>query len=220
MGLNRQSRHPPIESHPPPQTMVVSFDVRTNRPSRSAGVYPETEQEDGQRSNSPFNDVSMLARPAPRYSTLSVATLPAYPNPAEFDISGVGQDNSNGDPRGTGPRRSFEFSLQSAASSTKSGSDSWLKLRLLTSASTMAQRPRYIGGDKVEGSVILDGEKPRLVHSVVVIVSSLLSSSLISGQVANFRVQASRTRRYQLSRGRISHVPRARSYDLDERLWN
>ena len=103
----------------------------------------------------------------PQYSALSVAALPAYPNAAELDIA------SGPDRRSSYARRSFEFNT---APNSPGGTASWVSLKLSSNAPKTAQRPRYIGGEKVEGTVILDCTEKRaqVVHSVVVIVSCFL----------------------------------------------
>ena len=115
-----------------------------------------------------------FTNPPPEYATLSVSTLPEYPSAEELDISNeVAGRTYGGASRPRRPRRTFAFKLGSTnASSSSSAPQPWLSMRLMSNAPVSAQRPRYIGGEDVEGSVILNFEKPQTVSSVSVMVGS------------------------------------------------
>lgn len=108
--------------------------------------------------------------PPPEYATLSVSTLPEYPSAEELDISNeVASRTYGGASRPRRPRREFVFKLGSTNTSPHAPKP-WLTMRLMSNAPVSAQRPRYIGGEDVEGSVILNFEKPQTVSSVSVMV--------------------------------------------------
>ncbi|KAJ2925271.1 hypothetical protein H1R20_g11810, partial [Candolleomyces eurysporus] len=99
----------------------------------------------------------------PRYSTLSLAPIPVYPNAAELEI-----DTDSIVSRNDHSREAFEFCLESSFSSASSR-HAWATLRLWSVVPRSSQRPRYISGENVEGSVILDLKRPQMIHSVVVL---------------------------------------------------
>lgn len=117
---------------------------------------------------------SLSAASPPPYSRLSVSTLPAYPNAAELNISSTSQGRTTGGhSRG---QKVFDYALERRSSSGHSHSNSktpWISLRLLSNVPRAAQRPRYIGGEMVEGSISLNVDKVTSVSSIVVIVSTL-----------------------------------------------
>ncbi|RXW19384.1 hypothetical protein EST38_g6483 [Candolleomyces aberdarensis] len=113
----------------------------------------------------------------PQYSTLSVAALPAYPNTAELDIG------SAVDRRASYARRSFEFTTTPSPTGG-TGTAPWVTFQLMSNAPKAAQRPRYVGGEKVEGTVVLDcsEKRPQMVQSVAVILRGrVVTSSLAEG---------------------------------------
>ncbi|TEB23785.1 hypothetical protein FA13DRAFT_1402892 [Coprinellus micaceus] len=124
-----------------------------------------------------------FTHPPPEYATLSVSTLPEYPSAEELDISNeVAGRTYGGASRPRRPRRTFVFKLGSTNASSSSSAQSWLSMRLMSNAPVSAQRPRYIGGEDVEGSVILNFEKPQTVSSVSVMVRGrVVTSSVADG---------------------------------------
>jgi hypothetical protein len=103
----------------------------------------------------------------PRYSTLSLAPLPVYPNAAELEI-----DTDSIASRNDLSKEAFDFCLESSSSSATS-QHAWATLRLWSVVPRASQRPRYISGENVEGSVILDLKRPQMIHSVVVLVCAI-----------------------------------------------
>lgn len=127
-------------------------------PPRSAGPYVNATAR------------PILPNPPPEYATLSVSTLPEYPSAEELDISNeVAGRTYGGASQPRRPRRTFVFKLGSTNSSS-TAPEPWLSMRLMSNAPVSAQRPRYIGGENVEGSVTLNFEKPQTVSSVSVMV--------------------------------------------------
>lgn len=119
----------------------------------------------------------MEAANPPRYSTLSLDPLPLYPAPDDFDISSLDR------PR-PGERESlqaFDFCIEK---NTNSAGDSypWATLRLFSTVPAALQRPRYIGGENIKGSVMLNLKRPRTVTSIAVLLRGrMVTSSLSEG---------------------------------------
>ncbi|KAF5329028.1 hypothetical protein D9611_013852 [Ephemerocybe angulata] len=112
----------------------------------------------------------------PRYSTLSHVTLPSYLDPGDFDISSL----DHGRPGEGDSRQAFDFCIEKNPGST-GDPQPWATLRLLSTvpAALPVRRPRYIGGENVEGSVMLDLKRPRTVTSIAVVLrGSMVTSSL------------------------------------------
>ncbi|KAF5329050.1 hypothetical protein D9611_013871 [Ephemerocybe angulata] len=136
--------------------------------SRPRGQYPNTQD----------------APPAylPQYSMISVATLPLYPSAEELDIANVNfARNSSG--QSERPRRTFNFSIGPSSSGNGNGAmKPWLAMRLKSNSPSTAQRPRFIGGEDVEGTVLLDLERPQAISSIVVLLRGrLVTSSMEDG---------------------------------------
>ncbi|KAJ2915631.1 hypothetical protein MD484_g4814, partial [Candolleomyces efflorescens] len=163
----------PYLSSAEPQAPLMSPTVASSFPARTEVISP-TFANSGSPSRDPRRPTGMTVLP-PQYSALSVAALPAYPNAAELDIG------SSADRTSSYARRSFEFNT---APHSPGGTASWVSLKLFSNAPKTAQRPRYVGGEKVEGTVILDCTEKRaqVVHSVVVILRGrVVTSSLTEG---------------------------------------
>ncbi|KAJ2923675.1 hypothetical protein H1R20_g13418, partial [Candolleomyces eurysporus] len=108
----------------------------------------------------------------PRYSALSVADLPVYPTPEDLDISSLYA--------GTDTRQIFEFTLESGGTTSKR--HTWATLQLSSVVPNAVKRPRYTGGDNVEGSIILDLKRPQTIHSVVVLLrGKMMTNALTEG---------------------------------------
>ncbi|KAF5314512.1 hypothetical protein D9611_007110 [Ephemerocybe angulata] len=111
----------------------------------------------------------MDTRNPPRYSTLSLATLPVYPTAGDLDISSIND-----------ARQSFEFCIENTSSSE--GRQAWATLSLLSTVPPGLQRPRYRGGESVEGTVTLDLKRPRTITSISVLLRGrMVTSSLSDG---------------------------------------
>lgn len=111
-------------------------------------------------------------RAPPRYSTLTVATLPGYPVAEELDIgSDFGDDNSSL----YTSRRRFDFATKSSNDSTP-----WLSFHLTSNAPPSSLRPRFIGGENVEGAVTLNLERPQTISSIVVLLRGRLVTSALN----------------------------------------
>ena len=106
----------------------------------------------------------------PRYSTLSLVELPTYPTPGELDISRLVDDPSRGD---RASRQAFDFCLEAKGGITRGQGQPWATLRLFSTAPASLQRPRYTGGEDVEGVVLLDLQHSQTIISVSVVVSIL-----------------------------------------------
>ncbi|KAJ3527365.1 hypothetical protein NMY22_g9816 [Coprinellus aureogranulatus] len=114
----------------------------------------------------------------PRYSTLSLATLPVYPTAGQLDISQL-LNGSNGEQIS---RQSFDFCLQKKGTLTNGEDQAWATLRLFSSVPASLKRPRYTGGENVEGVVLLDLKRPLSVVSVsVVLRGQMVTSSRSDG---------------------------------------
>ncbi|KAF6749009.1 hypothetical protein DFP72DRAFT_553208 [Ephemerocybe angulata] len=111
----------------------------------------------------------MDTRNPPRYSTLSLATLPVYPTARDLDISSINDT-----------RQSFEFCIENT--SISDGRQAWATLSLLSTVPPGLQRPRYRGGESVEGTVTLDLKRPRTITSISVLLRGrMVTSSLSDG---------------------------------------
>ncbi|KAF6752607.1 hypothetical protein DFP72DRAFT_904188 [Ephemerocybe angulata] len=119
----------------------------------------------------------MEAANPPRYSTLSLNTLPLYPAPDDFDISSLDRPH----PGERESRQAFDFCI---AKNTNSAGDSypWATLRLFSRVPAALQRPRYTGGENIKGSVMLNLKRPRTVTSIAVLLRGrMVTSSLSEG---------------------------------------
>ncbi|KAF5333564.1 hypothetical protein D9611_002836 [Ephemerocybe angulata] len=119
----------------------------------------------------------MAAANPPHYSTLSLNTLPLYPAPDDFDISSLDRPH----PGERESRQAFDFCIKE---NTNSAGDSypWATLRLFSTVPAALQRPRYIGGENIKGSVMLNLKRPRTVTSIAVLLRGrMVTSSLSEG---------------------------------------
>ncbi|TEB36586.1 hypothetical protein FA13DRAFT_1726950 [Coprinellus micaceus] len=117
--------------------------------------------------------------PPPRYSTLSLVALPIYPTAGELDISRLVDDPSSSD---RVSRQAFDFCLEAKGGITRGQGKPWATLRLFSTVPASLQRPRYTGGENVDGVVLLDLQRSQSVLAVsVVLKGQMLTSSRSDG---------------------------------------
>ncbi|KAJ3503321.1 hypothetical protein NMY22_g18289 [Coprinellus aureogranulatus] len=117
-----------------------------------------------------------LTQLPPRYSTLSLSTLPVYPTAGELDISHLVED------RGGVSRQAFDFCLENKGASAHGDERAWATMRIFSFVPESVQRPRFTSGQIIEGAVLLNLKRPQAVLSIsVVLKGQMVTSSRSDG---------------------------------------